>query len=677
MGAGEGNRVVTVSAWPLGVLVEIEDFDWFDVELDRLLQLITTEPHPIRRSDAVFALLQRGQRAPVALGRKDIGLSSLSANSSAGHGWKRDRNLRDAAVILKHVGLADHASRCIEIIENARVRRQAQRRGGAIAHCPRQILRPGPGNVRRDRRAVRPAEPTALAGHRSPLAAADRRLVPPRATRRSWTSAPARPTWPWPTGGRRRAGRRSWAPTSAEPMLAIGREKCRRGGAPTAADHARVEADTLRLPFPDDTFQIVSRGLRAAEPERHRPGLREMARCAGRRTGGRAGVLHAHRLAAGGDLRLVFPPRAASDRPGPGPKHPGGLQLSSRRASADFPRARPWPERMRAAGLGEVWFHRFTFGIATLYVGTEGWWMKLAPQHHASPFIPHPFCAIHETQHRRGHHRRQRRDLLGAAAGSAAGRRVRRPLIISEAAQAVLEAGTRPDRRPGEFQPCHADARQRRDPPRPQAAVAAQHRPASPASRATCWAWAAASRARSTTTTTATSSPRWPAARSRPTAWSSALARAARSARSPTAPAANLIHRAAEVHLKERRKLILVPRETPLSLVQMENMQRAAEAGAVILPAMPGFYHGVKPIRDLVDFVVARICDQLGIANALIRRWGRAAVRMGSGVRDQRQWNVRQVYGLAKRSRRRCVAHPLATRHSPLTLSHASSACWN
>jgi len=84
----------------------------------------------------------------------------------------------------------------------------------------------------------------------------------------------------------------------------------------------------------------------------------------------------------------------------------------------------------------------------------------------------------------------------------------------------------------------------------------------------------------------------------------------------------NLIHRAAEVHLKERRKLILVPRETPLSIVHLENMRRAAEAGAVILPAMPGFYHGATSIQDLVDFVVARICDQLGIANALIRRWG-------------------------------------------------------
>jgi 4-hydroxy-3-polyprenylbenzoate decarboxylase len=85
---------------------------------------------------------------------------------------------------------------------------------------------------------------------------------------------------------------------------------------------------------------------------------------------------------------------------------------------------------------------------------------------------------------------------------------------------------------------------------------------------------------------------------------------------------ANLVHRAAEVHLKERRKLILVPRETPLSIIQLDNMKRAAEAGAVILPAMPGFYHGAKAIVDLVDFVVSRICDQLGVANGLIRRWG-------------------------------------------------------
>jgi 4-hydroxy-3-polyprenylbenzoate decarboxylase len=84
----------------------------------------------------------------------------------------------------------------------------------------------------------------------------------------------------------------------------------------------------------------------------------------------------------------------------------------------------------------------------------------------------------------------------------------------------------------------------------------------------------------------------------------------------------NLIHRAASVHLKERRKLIVVPRETPLSTIQLENMRRAAEAGAVVLPAMPGFYHGVTSIRDLVDFVVTRICDQLGIDNQLMRRWG-------------------------------------------------------
>lgn len=88
------------------------------------------------------------------------------------------------------------------------------------------------------------------------------------------------------------------------------------------------------------------------------------------------------------------------------------------------------------------------------------------------------------------------------------------------------------------------------------------------------------------------------------------------------ATTANLIHRAAEVHLKEHRKLILVPRETPLSLIQLENMTRAAKAGAVILPAMPGFYHGVTTIQDLVDFIVGRICDQLHVQNTLIRRWG-------------------------------------------------------
>jgi 4-hydroxy-3-polyprenylbenzoate decarboxylase len=86
----------------------------------------------------------------------------------------------------------------------------------------------------------------------------------------------------------------------------------------------------------------------------------------------------------------------------------------------------------------------------------------------------------------------------------------------------------------------------------------------------------------------------------------------------------NLIHRAAEVHLKERRKLVVVPRETPLSLPQLKNMQAIHEAGAVVLPAAPGFYHGAETVADLVDFVVARICDQLGVANTLMRRWGEA-----------------------------------------------------
>ena len=87
------------------------------------------------------------------------------------------------------------------------------------------------------------------------------------------------------------------------------------------------------------------------------------------------------------------------------------------------------------------------------------------------------------------------------------------------------------------------------------------------------------------------------------------------------AAASNLISRAAEVHLKEHRRLVLVPRETPLSVLQIENMQRVAAAGAVVLPAAPGWYHNVQCMTDLVDFIVSRILDQLGCDNHLIERW--------------------------------------------------------
>ncbi len=86
----------------------------------------------------------------------------------------------------------------------------------------------------------------------------------------------------------------------------------------------------------------------------------------------------------------------------------------------------------------------------------------------------------------------------------------------------------------------------------------------------------------------------------------------------------NLVERAADVALKERRPLILVPRETPLSLIHLENMTRLTRAGATIMPAAPGFYHRPRSIDDLVDFVVARICDQLGVEQSLMKRWGDA-----------------------------------------------------
>ncbi|HEY7381648.1 MAG TPA: UbiX family flavin prenyltransferase [Gaiella sp.] len=84
----------------------------------------------------------------------------------------------------------------------------------------------------------------------------------------------------------------------------------------------------------------------------------------------------------------------------------------------------------------------------------------------------------------------------------------------------------------------------------------------------------------------------------------------------------NLIHRAASVALKERRRLVLVPRETPLSAIHLRGLTTLHEAGAVILFAAPGFYHGAETVQDLVDFVAARCLDQLGIDNALIARWG-------------------------------------------------------
>ena len=85
---------------------------------------------------------------------------------------------------------------------------------------------------------------------------------------------------------------------------------------------------------------------------------------------------------------------------------------------------------------------------------------------------------------------------------------------------------------------------------------------------------------------------------------------------------ANLVHRAASVALKEGRRLVLVPRETPLSAIHLENMLRLRNAGAVIVFAAPGFYHAPKTVDDLVGFVVARVLDQLGIENTVSQRWG-------------------------------------------------------
>jgi len=84
----------------------------------------------------------------------------------------------------------------------------------------------------------------------------------------------------------------------------------------------------------------------------------------------------------------------------------------------------------------------------------------------------------------------------------------------------------------------------------------------------------------------------------------------------------NLIHRAASVALKEGRRLVVMPRETPLSAIHLRNMLTLREAGATVLFLAPGFYHGADTVDDLVDFVVARALDQLGLENTLVKRWG-------------------------------------------------------
>ena len=84
----------------------------------------------------------------------------------------------------------------------------------------------------------------------------------------------------------------------------------------------------------------------------------------------------------------------------------------------------------------------------------------------------------------------------------------------------------------------------------------------------------------------------------------------------------SLVERAADVMLKERRTLILVPRETPLSAIHLSNMLRLTRAGAVVLPAAPGFYNRPQSIDELVDFVVARVLDQIGVDHSLVKRWG-------------------------------------------------------
>lgn len=89
----------------------------------------------------------------------------------------------------------------------------------------------------------------------------------------------------------------------------------------------------------------------------------------------------------------------------------------------------------------------------------------------------------------------------------------------------------------------------------------------------------------------------------------------------------NLVQRAAEVTLKEGRRLIVVPRETPLSMIHLENMLKVGRSGAVVLPAMPGFYHKPSDLNELIDMLVMKIMDQMGLPQNTVQRWGENEIR--------------------------------------------------
>jgi 4-hydroxy-3-polyprenylbenzoate decarboxylase len=101
----------------------------------------------------------------------------------------------------------------------------------------------------------------------------------------------------------------------------------------------------------------------------------------------------------------------------------------------------------------------------------------------------------------------------------------------------------------------------------------------------------------------------------------------------------NLVERMADVALKEGRSLVVVPRETPLSVLHLENMLKLARLGATVLPAMPGFYHRPASVGDLVDFVVAKVLDRLGVEHELVRRWVTPPPSGGGGGGGGTVWN--------------------------------------
>ena len=400
------------------------------------------------------------------------------------------------------------------------------------------------------------------------------------------------------------------------PMLELARHKHQQKYASLPVEF--VEADAQQLPFADASFQAVTVAFGLRNVQDTDAGLRELVRVC--TPGGQVAVLEFStpslpglRQAYQAYFRHVLPRIGQSFA-----RNDKGAYEYLPNSVVEFPSGRALAERMESAGLQSIAIHSLTCGVASLYIGSA---LERRPQQGPSQ-VNQTDSAVENRLSRAG--LTPPRPIVLAVTGASGAvyatrllcallsERVPVHLTISESGSAVIRQ--------------ELNVAVGGNGERLWEAVAAADRLLQVEENA---AWSAVSGQRQVEQAPGLLTIHHSKNFFTPIASGSFLTAGmvvcpcSGSTLSGIAHAAsqNLIQRAAEVHLKEHRKLIIVPRETPLSVLQLENMQRLAHAGVVVLPAAPGWYHGVTGLCDLVDFVVGRILDQLGIENLAMQRW--------------------------------------------------------